>query len=176
MLIAGGNFTMSGDVAVGGLAAWDGTSWSAIGGGTDGLVSRISVEGSSLVINGTFDTVGTGLGTVNAPRIARWNGSSWSAFGSGNTAGVMHTVGQHQGIVYVAGQFITLDGVVQPNLAKYRFPCPADFDCSGELAVTDIFVFLSAWFAGLPAADFDGNALIEVSDIFAYLTAWFAGC
>lgn len=55
-------------------------------------------------------------------------------------------------------------------------PCPADFDGSGVVDVPDIFAFLSAWFASLPAADFDGANGVAVPDIFAFLTAWFAGC
>ena len=56
--------------------------------------------------------------------------------------------------------------------------CPADFNCSGgQPTVTDIFAFLTAWFAADPSADFDGSGPPPtVSDIFAFLTAWFAGC
>jgi hypothetical protein len=53
--------------------------------------------------------------------------------------------------------------------------CPADFDCSGDLTVQDIFAFLGAWFGGDAAADFNGNGL-SVQDIFDFLGAWFAGC
>ena len=54
--------------------------------------------------------------------------------------------------------------------------CPADFDGINGLNVTDIFAFLSAWFAHDPRADFDGLNGITVQDIFAFLAAWFAGC
>lgn len=54
--------------------------------------------------------------------------------------------------------------------------CAADFDESGVADVPDIFAFLTAWFAGLPAAEFDGTEGITVPDIFAYLSVWFAGC
>jgi hypothetical protein len=56
------------------------------------------------------------------------------------------------------------------------FVCPADFDCSGSISVVDIFVFLSAWFAGDARADLDGIIGVAVPDIFAFLSAWFAGC
>jgi len=42
--------------------------------------------------------------------------------------------------------------------------------------VSDIFAFLSAWFAGGPGSDFDTSGTRDVSDIFAFLSAWFAGC
>jgi ELWxxDGT repeat protein len=54
--------------------------------------------------------------------------------------------------------------------------CAADTDLDGDLAVPDIFAFLSAWFTGSPVADYDGNSQIAVPDIFAFLSAWFAGC
>jgi len=59
--------------------------------------------------------------------------------------------------------------------------CPADFDGDGQVAVPDIFAFLSAWFAGPESAgawrtDFDGSCGVGVPDIFAFLSAWFAGC
>ncbi|MBY0261365.1 MAG: hypothetical protein K2Q20_03430, partial [Phycisphaerales bacterium] len=55
-------------------------------------------------------------------------------------------------------------------------PCPADFDLSGTRDVSDIFAFLSAWFASGPGSDFDQSGTRDVSDIFAFLSAWFAGC
>ncbi|MBY0262803.1 MAG: immunoglobulin domain-containing protein, partial [Phycisphaerales bacterium] len=54
-------------------------------------------------------------------------------------------------------------------------PCQADFDASGTRDVNDIFAFLSAWFAGLPAADINSDGR-DVNDIFAFLSLWFAGC
>ena len=53
--------------------------------------------------------------------------------------------------------------------------CFADYDCSGAHAVPDIFAFLSAWFAGDPAA-FEFGGTPGVPAIFAFLSAWFAGC
>ena len=54
--------------------------------------------------------------------------------------------------------------------------CVADFDDNGQVQVSDIFAFLSAWFATSPAADIDGAGGVGVPDIFAFLSAWFAGC
>ncbi len=55
-------------------------------------------------------------------------------------------------------------------------PCGPDYDGNGILAVTDIFAFLNAWFAGSASTDFDANGTLAVADIFAFLNAWFAGC
>lgn len=64
--------------------------------------------------------------------------------------------------------------VAQP--AAVGSACRADFNCDGGVAVSDIFSFLTAWFASDPRADFNGAGGIGVSDIFDFLNAWFAGC
>jgi hypothetical protein len=68
---------------------------------------------------------------------------------------------------------------VEQHLVPQR--CPADFDRDGQVAVSDIFAFLSAWFAGPDSADgrradFNGSCSLDVPDIFDFLSAWFAGC
>jgi hypothetical protein len=55
-------------------------------------------------------------------------------------------------------------------------PCAADFDGSGALSVSDIFTFISAWFAADPRANFNTVGGLTVDDIFAFLNAWFAAC
>ncbi len=54
--------------------------------------------------------------------------------------------------------------------------CAADFNGVNGLEVSDIFDFLSAWFAGDPRGDFNAIGGINVQDIFDFLAAWFAGC
>jgi hypothetical protein len=54
-------------------------------------------------------------------------------------------------------------------------PCAADFDRDGRVEVSDIFAFLSAWFASDPGAYFFGGSF-GVSAILAFIEAWFAGC
>ena len=54
--------------------------------------------------------------------------------------------------------------------------CPSDFNHDGALTVSDIFAFLSAWFANNPNADFNSSGAINVTDIFNFLSAWFARC
>lgn len=54
--------------------------------------------------------------------------------------------------------------------------CPGDFDLSGEVRVTDIFAFLSAWFSGDSMADFDRQNGLQVQDVFGFINAWFVPC
>ncbi|MBX3404228.1 MAG: CotH kinase family protein [Phycisphaeraceae bacterium] len=53
--------------------------------------------------------------------------------------------------------------------------CAADYDGNGEREVTDIFTFLTDWFAGVSAA-YEFGGVPGVPAIFAFLTEWFAGC
>ncbi len=69
------------------------------------------------------------------------------------------------------------DGVIDAaDIAMLNAPCIADWDGDGVRAVTDIFAFLSSWFASDPRADIDGAGGVAVPDIFAFLSLWFAGC
>lgn len=54
--------------------------------------------------------------------------------------------------------------------------CAADFNCSGDVSVQDLFEFLQAWFAGEMAADSDGSGAVGMADIFGFLRSWFTKC
>jgi hypothetical protein len=80
-LIAGGDFTFAGGVQANGVAAWDGSSWSALGSGMNAYVRALAVYDNKLIAGGWFTTAGG----VEANRIAAWDGSLWSPLGSGIT-------------------------------------------------------------------------------------------
>lgn len=65
------------------IARWDGTAWSAVGGGVDGQVEGLQVfddgRGPALYAAGSFATAGG----VPAAFVARWDGQAWSAVGDG---------------------------------------------------------------------------------------------
>jgi hypothetical protein len=87
-LFVGGNFTTAGPLAVGRVAKWDGSSWSALGPpATDGALLALRAfddgSGEALYAAGNFTTL---CGT-QAGRIARWNGADWSAVGGGLSSG-----------------------------------------------------------------------------------------
>jgi len=77
-LVVGGAFASLAGVTANNIARWDGTSWSAMGSGTDRSVRTLAVApNGDVVVGGYF----TSAGGVAASSIARWNGS-WSAMGS----------------------------------------------------------------------------------------------
>ena len=47
MLYAGGDFTSAGGVLVNRIAAWNGTTWSALSSGMNAKVSSLAVSGST---------------------------------------------------------------------------------------------------------------------------------
>ncbi len=54
--------------------------------------------------------------------------------------------------------------------------CKANFDQTDGVTITDIFVFLNAWFSSSPSANFDQVDGVTITDIFVFLNAWFSGC
>jgi hypothetical protein len=68
LLIVGGGFTMAGGHPASGVAAWDGSQWSALGGGTDGAVRALTVWNNTLVVGGDFFSAGG----IVSPGMAFW--------------------------------------------------------------------------------------------------------
>jgi hypothetical protein len=83
----GGRFTSAGGVPVSGLAMWDGTAWSNVGGGLDDcrgvfcFPTAYSLEamGNELIVGGNFASIGG----VLANKVAKWDGNKWSTIGDG---------------------------------------------------------------------------------------------
>jgi len=55
-------------------------------------------------------------------------------------------------------------------------PCTADFNHDGNVAIQDLFDYLSAWFAADPRASINHAGTPTIQDIFDYLALWFTGC
>ncbi len=123
-LYAGGAFTNSGAVAATNLARWDGSSWSAVGGGVTGTgssVTALQFMGNDLHVAGRFTTVG---GSVTASNIAKWNGSTWSALGAGLRAAPNATpvgeLGVLGGDLYAFGSFTNAGGIAASGMARWN--------------------------------------------------------
>ena len=57
-LYVGGEFTAAGGVSASNIAIWYGSSWTALGSGTDGLVNAITPSGDRLYVGGMFTQAG----------------------------------------------------------------------------------------------------------------------
>lgn len=83
----GGRFGSAGGVSVSGIARWDGSTWSNVGGGIDfcrGIFCfpttyAMEVKGQELIVGGNFGSIGG----VPANKVAKWDGSKWSTIGAG---------------------------------------------------------------------------------------------
>jgi len=83
-LYAGGFFSAMGGVSANYIARWNGSTWSAVGSGTDDIVHALKIFDGDLYAGGSFlNASGT-----PASYVARWDGSSWSALAGGLDYGV----------------------------------------------------------------------------------------
>ncbi|MBS0190157.1 MAG: immunoglobulin domain-containing protein [Phycisphaerales bacterium] len=118
-IAAGGLFTTAGGVTAGNIARWNGSSWSAIGGGTTGpwnppgyVCSAIVMGNGDLVIGGEFNKVNN----VAAYMVARWNGTAWSKMNTGLDNPPNGLTLQADGSLIAGGPFLTVgEGASGPS-------------------------------------------------------------
>jgi hypothetical protein len=129
-LFAGGQFTNAGNASVNHIARFDGTGWSALGGGlTSSALCEVRAlatfddgNGPQLYAGGTF----THADGIPANLIARWNGSAWSALpGGGVDSGTViralcvHDDGNGPAL-YAGGDFTQIGGVTTDGIARWN--------------------------------------------------------
>ena len=135
-LYAGGNFSFAGGVSAKAIAKWNGSSWSAVGGGM--IANNFTADVTSLFVfdddgagpdapalyaGGYFDTAGG----LSAKNIAKWDGASWSALGSGmsdnNIPHVYSLTAFDDGTglaLHAGGQFTHAGGINATYIAKWN--------------------------------------------------------
>jgi hypothetical protein len=125
-LIAGGLFLSAGGVPANNIASWDGTSWSALGGGMGGIfyqyVFALAVYNGNLIAGGYF-TTSDGMPTNG---MAKWDGTSWSGMGGGlwypaNVYGA-HTFCLYGPDLIVGGLFTSAGSVGAAHIASWNEP------------------------------------------------------
>lgn len=124
-LYATGTFTKAGGITVNGIAKWNGTTWSTVGGGVSNYGTSLAVwddgAGPRLYVGGVF----TSAGLVNVSNIAAWNGSAWATVGSG-TSGSIRTLtvfddGNGDGpALFVGGTFSNAGGNPAKRVARWN--------------------------------------------------------
>jgi len=171
-LIAGGMFTEAGDVPASHLATFDGTAWAELGGGVDGLVRAVLVDGATTYVGGNF----THAGLTTVSQVAAWNGSSWDDLDGGVTGGV-ETLGMYGGDLIAGGTCYGCplgnvkrwDGVSWSSLATFSGGSYLDVfalhEHDGDLYIGGIFTAVD----GVPASNiarWDGSSWSPVGDGF----------
>jgi hypothetical protein len=117
-LIVGGAFAKNGSTVLNGLARWNGSSWSAVGGGLHSGASVADIEclpDGRIVVVGNFDSAG---GTL-AKNAAIWNHSQWSSLGGGISD--FPRAVEFSGELFLIGTFGTVDGEPNDEFARYSF-------------------------------------------------------
>ncbi len=94
-LYVGGQFSHAGVVPAANVAKWDGSTWSALGGGlTHAIPGLARVHALAAFDDGTGPALYAGgffksAGSVPVQHIARWDGRAWSDVGGGFSGGIL---------------------------------------------------------------------------------------
>ena len=117
-LYAGGDFNYAGGIAVSYLATWNGSQWSGVNGGVEGVVNTLAILGTDLYVGGDFGYAGAYPNGTYAACIARYDGSQWYPLGSGMDKKVL-TLTVHGSDLYAGGFFTTSGGITTNFIAKW---------------------------------------------------------
>ena len=124
VLYAGGQFTNAGSVVANSVAQWDGTSWSAMGGGMPyGEFNRWGVKAVAVSPNGTVYAGGPFTNTAahsGANYIAQWTGTNWAKVGSGISDVAWTLAVATNGDLYASGWFATAGGATVNYIGKWN--------------------------------------------------------
>ncbi|WP_295392276.1 hypothetical protein [uncultured Thiodictyon sp.] len=117
-LYVGGDFSAIGTVKTNGIAQWDGSVWSALGGGIgqyETVYAMAVSSGGTLYVGGSFTTAG-GVAVNN---IAQWDGSAWTALGNGLNSQVQ-ALAVFGSTLYAGGYFDTAGAVTANYIAQWN--------------------------------------------------------
>ncbi len=194
---AGGTSTFGGAIPANRIARWNGSTWSALGSGLNGVVQALQVfdEDSdgplppALFVAGDFTTAGG----FTANHIAKWDGANWSALESASINGVN---GSAQALaltadgasLVAAGDFTALGGAGSGGAAVGRIAAwtcaprvEGDVTGDGHVNVADLLAVITVWgqcpapplhCAGDIAPSPDGDGQVNVADLLMVITFW----
>lgn len=137
-----GSFTTANGVTVNRICYWNGTTFVAMDGGTNGTVSGIAIAANGDVwICGSFTTVGSGAAATKG--LARWNLSAgtWTAFNesTGSFAAVNSIAIDSTGKVYIGGEFTNWEGDAASDYMASTSNNGTDWDALGTVPFTASF-------------------------------------
>lgn len=155
------------------IARWNGSAWSGLAGGVNGVVNAIVVIGGSVYVGGGFTDASNNDGEISALGVARWDGTNWSSLGDdpgangngvshGQDTGVVSALAVNSGVLFVGGSFnqagnSSMDHVPAANLARWdgaSWSAPGNSAAGGNgvngqvqaIAVKGDEIYIGGWF------------------------------
>lgn len=143
-VVAAGQFTQAGGVAVNGIARWNGNSWHAMPGNTFGAQAFVLLPNGDLLACGfaverwdgtswhpypaghpplIFAALQRSNGNLvvgGTSGIAEWDGSTWTSLGSTASGSVMELAETPDGDLIASGQFTSIGGVGVNHIARWN--------------------------------------------------------
>jgi hypothetical protein len=117
----GGYFRYAGELALSGIAGWDGQAWIDVGSTDDArIVAALVSDATGLYAGGAF----TEIGGVPLTYIGRWDGVTWHPLGTGvdNDVSAIYVRQEETGgppVVYVGGRFTQAGGQPVNRIARW---------------------------------------------------------
>lgn len=110
LLVVGGYFRIAGNVAAGSIAAWDGEQWHALGEGSIGRVTALTVYNGDLLAASRYSV---------EPDMRRWTGVNWEPMDFGLQGAQIDTFTTYQGDL-IAGGSLSVEGAEpSANIARW---------------------------------------------------------
>jgi len=113
-LIVGGYFHNIGGMTAERIAAWNGSTWRALGTGFNSAPFDLLVHEGELYAGGVF----VNSGGVPVNRVARWDGAQWQPLGSG-VDNIVYALASHGGEIYAGGYFNNAGGAPAAGVARW---------------------------------------------------------
>ncbi len=191
-LYVGGSFLGAGGTPSPNIVRWDGSSWSALGSGLNGVVNALAVYNGELIAAGDF----TASGATSMSRLARWDGVAWSAFttGANGTITALQVVNAPSGQLLLAGGLFSMIGSTSAsNIAFFDGLAWSALGAGASSQVRAIEPVTDGWRvgalattpAGFPAqsfkewlpclatpGDLNGDGFVNSADLATLLSQW----
>lgn len=100
-LVIGGDFAKSGTKTVRNMARWNGSEWSEFGGGADGEITAILIDGNTAYVSGGFFKIGN----KDINTVARFDGSTWNDMGGDQIQGTAQALVKFEDKLLAGGTF-----------------------------------------------------------------------
>ncbi len=120
-LIAGGYFEKADRRVVNNIAQYDGTKWTGLAKGVDGIVRDLCSVGKDVYACGDFSYADKkDGGGVESNQVARWDGTKWNPLEKLNVDQQIHALASDGKTLYAGGRFTKIGGKIEAsNVAKW---------------------------------------------------------